>query len=731
MKKFIKGKIRKIIYSSTTGYNVGLFRLKETNDIDMQDFLNKSCTFTGNFVDLDLDSTYVFYGKLHYNEKYGYQYEVIEYKKEELTNKDALYDFLTSGLIKGVGEKTAQGIIDTFGDEALSKIQENYTNLYLIPNMTEKRALNIYDAILKYGDIDKISVELSKYGFNSTEILQIFNKYANSSIDIVKNNPYNLKDIISFDKLDKAYLTFGNPNSVLRVEACFIEVLKRLEYSDGDIYFYKDEIKEELFINFGISISEETFTSIVEILVSKKEIVLEEDRFYLLENYKMEKIIANSLIDIYKMPQKDIPIFETEITKLEKKLKVTYNAEQKDAIRSALENRITVITGGPGTGKSTIVKAITHLYIKMNKIAEKNIGEAIALLAPTGRAAKKLSESTGLNASTIHRYLKWNKDSNEFQVNEFNKNYQRLIIIDEMSMVDMNLFCYLLKGVTSNIQLVLVGDSSQLPSVGAGQVLNDIIASEVFTNCKLNYIYRQSNNSYIPILANEIKNKSLSPDFIEKKDDYNFFSASGQMIRDTITRICQMYITKGLTDRDIQVLAPMYKGLNGIDNINVLLRNLFNPSSSDKKEIRIGEVIYRVGDKVLQLVNDPDKGVYNGDIGYIDSIDTIKIPRESTVIKINFDNNSVLYKKEDMFYVKHAYAISIHKSQGSEFSYVILPICNSYRKMLYNKLIYTGVSRAKKTLVIIGEEEAFKMAIDNDYATNRKTTLKLRILNNI
>ena len=731
MKKFIKGKIRKIIYSSTTGYNVGLFRLKETNDIDMQDFLNKSCTFTGNFVDLDLDSTYVFYGKLHYNEKYGYQYEVIEYKKEELTNKDALYDFLTSGLIKGVGEKTAQGIIDTFGDEALSKIQENYTNLYLIPNMTEKRALNIYDAILKYGDIDKISVELSKYGFNSTEILQIFNKYANSSIDIVKNNPYNLKDIISFDKLDKAYLTFGNPNSVLRVEACFIEVLKRLEYSDGDIYFYKDEIKEELFINFGISISEETFTSIVEILVSKKEIVLEEDRFYLLENYKMEKIIANSLIDIYKMPQKDIPIFETEITKLEKKSKVTYNAEQKDAIRSALENRITVITGGPGTGKSTIVKAITHLYIKMNKIEEKNIGEAIALLAPTGRAAKKLSESTGLNASTIHRYLKWNKDSNEFQVNEFNKNYQRLIIIDEMSMVDMNLFCYLLKGITSNIQLVLVGDSSQLPSVGAGQVLNDIIASEVFTNCKLNYIYRQSNNSYIPILANEIKNKSLSPDFIEKKDDYNFFSASGQMIRDTITRICQMYITKGLTDRDIQVLAPMYKGLNGIDNINVLLRNLFNPSSSDKKEIRIGEVIYRVGDKVLQLVNDPDKGVYNGDIGYIDSIDTIKIPRESTVIKINFDNNSVLYKKEDMFYVKHAYAISIHKSQGSEFSYVILPICNSYRKMLYNKLIYTGVSRAKKTLVIIGEEEAFKMAIDNDYATNRKTTLKLRILNNI
>ena len=203
------------------------------------------------------------------------------------------------------------------------------------------------------------------------------------------------------------------------------------------------------------------------------------------------------------------------------------------------------------------------------------------------------------------------------------------------------------------------------------------------------------------------------------------------LIRDTITRICQMYITKGLTDRDIQVLAPMYKGLNGIDNINVLLRNLFNPSSSDKKEIRIGEVIYRVGDKVLQLVNDPDKGVYNGDIGYIDSIDTIKIPRESTVIKINFDNNSVLYKKEDMFYVKHAYAISIHKSQGSEFSYVILPICNSYRKMLYNKLIYTGVSRAKKTLVIIGEEEAFKMAIDNDYATNRKTTLKLRILNNI
>ena len=731
MKKYIKGKVRKIIYSSTRGYKVGLFRLKETNDIDMQDFLNKSCTFTGSFIDLDFDSTYIFYGKLHYNEKYGYQYDVLEYSKEELTSQEALYDFLTSGIIKGCGEKTAKRIIEEFGDEALSKIQENYTNLLIIPNMTEKRALNIYNAVSKYGDIDKISVELSKYGFNNSEILLIFNKYANNSIEAVKSNPYSLIDIISFDKLDRAYLSFGNPKPLLRLEACLIEVLKRMEYSNGDIYFYEEEIKEALFVNFAITTSNENFLAAVNELVTNKLLIVEDNHYYLYDNYKMEKEIAKSLFDIYKMPKKDIPIFETEIKKLEKTLKVVYNDEQKEAIRSSLENRVTIITGGPGTGKSTIVKAITQLYMKMNKISEDSVGDVIALLAPTGRAAKKLTESTRLNASTIHRYLKWNKDTNEFQVNEFNKNYHKLVIIDEMSMVDTNLFYYLLKGITSNIQLVLVGDSSQLPSVGAGLVLNDIIASEVFANCKLEYIYRQSNNSYIPILANEIKNKSLSFNFTEKKDDYNFFTASGQMIRDTITKICQISLNKGLTDRDIQVLAPMYKGLNGIDNLNIVLRNLFNPASKDKKEIRIGDVVYRVGDKVLQLVNDPDKGVYNGDIGYIESIETIKIPRESTVIKIDFDSNSILYKKEDMFYVKHAYAISIHKAQGSEFAHVIMPICNSYHKMLYNKLIYTGVSRAKKSLIIIGEEEAFKMAIENDYATNRKTTLKLRILNNI
>lgn len=728
---YIKGKIKHLIFESTSGYKVGLIRVKETNDPEMEDFINKSVTFTGYFADLTMDDVYVLEGSLVYTEKYGYQYKVENYHYQEVEGKDAVIEFLASPLVKGCGEKTACDIVETLGEDALKKIKESYTNLLLVPKMTEKKALKIYDSIMKYRQTDEMIVELKNLGFTINEALSIINKYGDETISIVKSNPYCLNELIDFNKLDKVYLNIGTFDDETRIKACLIETIKRLEMADGDTYFSLEEILDGLKRFFSLLPDTSITDKVVEELSVNNDIIVDKDKYYLKTTYEMEYDIAKNLSLINNIPPVEIKEFDTEIIKLQESIDVTYNKEQLLAIKKALENRISIITGGPGTGKTTIIKAITKLYIKIHNLRPDEISSQIALLAPTGRAAKKLAESTGLPASTIHRYLKWNKEANDFQINELNKNFHRLVIVDETSMIDTHLFDALLKGICTNIQLILVGDANQLPSVGPGLILSDLINSAIFTFTPLETIYRQSNNSYIPYLAQEIKNKDLSNDYLTKKDDYNFLNATGSNIRELIKMICERSIKKGLTDKDIQILAPMYKGENGIDHLNEILRDLFNPPDTKKKEIKVGEVTYRVGDKVLQLTNDPNNGVFNGDIGYIKDIVTITVPKKQEAIVIDFDGNKIDYKKEDMNMVKHAYAISIHKSQGSEFPHVIMPITKSYYKMLYNKLIYTGVSRAKKSLVLIGEPYALIMAVNNDYSNQRKTTLKERLLNNI
>lgn len=728
---YIKGKIKHLIFESTSGYKVGLIRVKETNDPEMEDFINKTVTFTGYFADLTMDYVYVLEGSLVYTEKYGYQYKVENYHYQEVEGKDAVIEFLASPLVKGCGEKTACDIVETLGEDALKKIKESYTNLLLVPKMTEKKALKIYDSIMKYRQTDEMIVELKNLGFTINEALSIINKYGDETISIVKSNPYCLNELIDFNKLDKVYLNIGTFDDETRIKACLVETIKRLEMADGDTYFSLEEILDGLKRFFSLLPDTSITEKVVEELSVNNDIIVDKDKYYLKTTYEMECAIAKNLSLINNISPVEIKEFDTEIIKLQESIDVTYNKEQLLAIKKALENRISIITGGPGTGKTTIIKAITKLYIKIHNLRPDEISSQIALLAPTGRAAKKLAESTGLPASTIHRYLKWNKEANDFQINELNKNFHRLVIVDETSMIDTHLFDALLKGICTNIQLILVGDANQLPSVGPGLILSDLINSDVFTFTPLETIYRQSNNSYIPYLAQEIKNKDLSNDYLTKKDDYNFLNATGSNIRELIKMICERSIKKGLTDKDIQILAPMYKGENGIDHLNEILRDLFNPPDTKKKEIKVGEVTYRVGDKVLQLTNDPNNGVFNGDIGYIKDIVTITVPKKQETIVIDFDGNKVDYKKEDMNMVKHAYAISIHKSQGSEFPHVIMPITKSYYKMLYNKLIYTGVSRAKKSLVLIGEPYALIMAVNNDYSNQRKTTLKERLLNNI
>ena len=496
--------------------------------------------------------------------------------------------------------------------------------------------------------------------------------------------------------------------------------MKLLSFTNGDTYYYAEEVKKELLKEFFIELTEDVFNECLDYLEKNSDVVCVEKRIYLKSYYEKEISIAMNLKKIDSKAPKMFYNIDEKLKELEEKLKINYNETQEKAIKGALNNNITIISGGPGTGKTTIINAIVKLYIEKEKLGSADIMETIALLAPTGRAAKKMNSSTGIPAYTIHRYLKWYKDSNEFVYNEFNKTHHKLIIVDEVSMIDVDLFNALLNGINSNIKLILVGDTFQLPSVGPGLVLNELIESDYFNYIPLNQIYRQSDNSYIPFLAKEIKNNDLSEEFLTKKDDYNFVNVDSSNIKKAIMQITNYSLSKGLDERNVQVLAPMYKGDAGIDALNVILQNIYNPSKRNKEEVIYGDFIYREDDKVLQLVNDLDNNVFNGDIGFIERITGNKII-------IDFDGNKVEYEKKDLKNIKHAYAISIHKSQGSEFMHVIMPISTSYYKMLYNKLIYTGVSRAKKSLTLVGDPTAFQRAVNNNYSSSRKTSLKEQI----
>ena len=724
---YIKGKFKKIIFESSngSGYKVGLFRVKEASEDIREDVVNHTITFTGYFYDLVIDENYLFEGQYVNNGKYGYQFQVSSYNHLEIEGRDAVIDFLTSNLVKGCGEKTAEDIVSTLGDDCLNKIKNDKSCLMLVPKMTEKKMESIYNSIIKYQNSDEIIIYLTKLGFTMKDAMKLLNAYGNNIKAIIEDNVYSLIEDVEFKTLDKVFFNIKEETDDNRKRACIIESMKMLTFESGDTYSYIDEIKQTL-INFNIYMSEDEIKNYIEELKHNKEVTVAGDKYFLSSYYNMETYITDSLYEISNMKLKTMTNIDSKITKFSKSNNMEYNKDQTKAIKTALKENITIITGGPGTGKTTIIKAIAGIFIDNHPDSEEQALRELMLLAPTGRAAKRMCDLTGLPAMTIHRYLKWDKLSGKFEFNEHNRHTPKLLIVDEMSMIDTELFSALLKGINHSVRLVIVGDDNQLPSVGPGLILTDLINTECFNHVPLKEIYRQSSTSSIPLLCQSIKNHDLTEDSISRKDDFSFLEVDNHKIKDTISEICKISIKKGIDINNMQILAPMYKGENGIDNLNMMLQNLFNPSNESKTEVRIGEVLYREGDKVLQLVNDPDNNIYNGDIGYIKYIN----PKDKdAILTVNFYGNGVIYKRDDLINIKHAYAITIHKSQGSEFEHIIMPVTMNYGRMLYNKLIYTGVSRAKKSLILIGSPQAFYIASNNDYSLNRKTNLVEKILN--
>ena len=725
----IEGKIRNIIYSGSNGYTVALFRVKKTSSEDMTDFLNRTITISGSFINPNQEDTYVLTGAYVDHPRYGFQFRVDSYDKSTPSDEDSLIEFLSSSLVKGCGEKTAKLIVENLGLDAINIIKNNPERLYEIKGIRESTLNKIYLSICSYTNADDTLTYLKKLGFQVSDASTLYNKYGDGIKEIIKDSFYSLIDLISFNKLDQIYQNNFDSNSDVRIYACILESVKELDIQTGNTFHSKIAIYEYFLKRFNINIPFDKFTKYINVLIKKEELINDEEDIYYKDSYEDENIISNKLYRISKNGIQD----KIPFSRIEDDIKfdnIIYNDEQREAIKTALNNPITIISGGPGVGKTTIIKAIVNAFMSFYHLTKMDALSKIALLAPTGRAAKKLATSTLMPAQTIHRFLKWNKETDNFQINEYNPSMQSLVIVDEVSMLDNHLFASLLSGLTSHIKLVLVGDVFQLPSVGSGQILNDLIETNKFPYIFLKQIYRQSENSYIPYLARDIKNIDINDNLFERKDDYSFIDVPIQNIKSTIKKICERSKEKNISENDIQILAPMYKGENGIDNLNIIMQDFFNPKDESKKEITYGYVTYRENDKVLQQINNPDCNVFNGDIGYIRKIEKKKEKIVKDVITIDFDGNMVEYSKEDLSMIKHAYAITIHKSQGSEFPHVIMPVCHSYNKMLYNKLIYTGVSRAKKSLIVLGEKSSFIHAIENDYSTNRKTGLKKKILNN-
>ena len=717
---YIKGIFIQDIYTNpSNGYTVGLIRVRESSD---EEVVNSVLTFTGTFDELKYRQVYLMNGNFVNHSKYGRQFQVDTYELVLPTDEEEIIEFLSSDLFP-IGEKTAEKIVKKLGKDTINIILNNPYVLDDIPRLTESKKEKIVETLNEYQATSNIVIELNKLGFSSKNSLAILKKYSTNSMKIIKENIYDLKDDIDipFDELDKIALNYGYElNDERRLEALTINVMNTLTFNNGDTYLYLDEMYEYI-AKLTDNMDKDTFEYILIKLSKFGKIKIDKDRYYLTEFYEAEYYIVDRIVKLNELKRRKLPRLEAKINALELLTGITYDESQREAIMKALNNNLTIITGGPGTGKTTIVRCIVKLLVELLNVKP----EKIALLAPTGRAARKLMETTGLPGSTIHKYLKWDKDANMFQINEYNPNKEEYIIVDESSMIDTILMESLLKGTLLSAKFIFVGDYYQLPSVSQGQVLKDLIDSGCIDTIKLNKLYRQSEDSYINNLAYEIKNKEITENFLSKYDDYNFITCRDEEVLETIKDIVRRAIDKGYTEKDIQVLAPIYKTINGIDSLNKVLQNIMNPKSSKKNEITSGETIYREGDKILQLVNDSDNYISNGDIGYIESIiSAAKSKSKKNELVINFDGTRVTYTPKDFINITHGYAISVHKSQGGEFKMVIMPFSKSFKRMLYNKLVYTAVTRAKQSLILVGDPNSFIYGIKNDYIDLRKTTIK-------
>ncbi|MBE7074765.1 MAG: ATP-dependent RecD-like DNA helicase [Clostridiales bacterium] len=730
----INGTIEEIIFrNDDNGYTVAVLSHKDNG-------FDEYTTIVGILPDARVGQCLKLEGKI-INSKYGKQFSFTNAEIVYPSSISGIKKYLSSGLIKGIGPVTAGLIVDEFKNDTLTIIEYSPDKLAKIKGISKNKALQISQA---YNDIKKMQnsvMFLQEYNISTNMAIKIFNTYGDKTIEYVKTNPYKLvEDIkgIGFLTADTIAKNMGiASNSMFRIRAGIVHCLEENCEKNGNTFLYKDMLLKDSAMLLGLNLEanqekiEEAlvnmgFDKLISMFRNKqgREIVM------LTQYYFVESAIAQKLAKLNLTAKTTNKDFSKPINIFEQLNKICFDEQQKSAIENSLKAGVSVITGGPGTGKTTIVKCILNIL--------EQEGEKVILLAPTGRASKRLSESTGRTAKTIHRGLEINfkDEKSTFVHNERNPLEANAVIVDEVSMVDAHLMNSLLKALASDCKLILVGDKDQLPSVGAGNVLSDILASKIIQVSYLTKIFRQDEKSLIVSNAHLINNGEMP---IIDNTSNDFFFESQQEPIDIKNSIIGL-ITKRLPTftklepSKIQVLAPLKAGASGVESLNNSLQEIINPLSPGRREIHIGKTILREGDKVMQTSNNYDltwtrkigllteegSGVFNGDIGYVDRI----FPGSDEIIVLFEDGRVCTYQKPDAEDLTLAYAITIHKSQGSEFDVVVIPIIAGPSIILTRNLIYTAITRAKKLVVLVGSKKNLARMVTNKYTAERLTMLK-------
>ncbi|MDN6161496.1 MAG: ATP-dependent RecD-like DNA helicase, partial [Atopostipes sp.] len=699
---------------------------------------------TGSFGRIQESASYKFYGNFTNHPKYGLQFNAKKYETSQPSTSKALISYLSGSSFKGIGKKSAERVVDKLGLQCIDRIVEDSEVLNQVEKLSQKQKNTIKDVVTAEYGMQKVILSLNKYGIDNKLAYRIYGKYKEETHDIIKENPYQLtRDIegISFNRADAIAEKLDiAPDAPERIQAGILNVLYNLSNNTGDTYSRKEALisntineleKSQVFL-----IDKELVENNLDELLNDQLVYEDEGRYSLASLYYAEWSIVNSLENLLSEENEKIAndTFNQKIKMLEKELGIQYGKSQKEAIKSALESSMFILTGGPGTGKTTVLEGIVHLFAELNDLSldpysYKDRSFPILLAAPTGRAAKRMKETTELPASTIHRMLGLTADEEDLLIDNEYRLEGDLLIIDEMSMVDTFLANQLFSSIPTGMKVILVGDQDQLPSVGPGQVFRDLIESNTIPQKELVEIYRQDDGSSIIELSHEIKNDRLPADLLERKPDRNFFPAQTDNAVMVIEKIVEKAIERGYTSNDIQVLAPMYKGIAGINLLNERLQEIFNPNDGTRTEVKYMNQVYRIGDKVLQLQNDPENNVFNGDIGVIVSISKANQSGIKTdEIIVDFDSNEVSYLRSDWNKITLAYCCSIHKAQGSEYDIVILPMLSSYGRMLKKDLLYTAITRASDSLSLVGEPKAFISSLQSQQNL-RNTSLKERLQN--
>ncbi|GAA0485517.1 ATP-dependent RecD-like DNA helicase [Alkalibacterium sp. s-m-22] len=737
---FVTGEVLSIYYSNPSNfYKVMLISVNESSDT----LKEKELVITGNFGQIQEGDQYKFIGKWTDHPKYGVQFQSIKYLKEKPSSEEAIVAYLSSPRFKGIGKKSAQAVVNHLGIHCIDRILEDESVLDTIPELNSKKRQQLITVLDKEQGMQKIIIALNDFGLSNQLAYKVYQRFEGNTLSTIQKNPYILIEEIEgigFNRADAIAEEMGiEGDSLERIKAGILYTLEEQTMKSGDTF-----VDAEYLLKHTIEILEKSrpflinpdkVAEVVIELVEDQAVIKDETRFYLPSLYASEWGIANAfdrLLDEGTDDEDDKRI-DKAIDEFEFRRSIALGDSQKKAVRDALKSPVFVLTGGPGTGKTTVLEVIVSVFAELNELSldpDDYSGQPfpVLLAAPTGRAAKRMKETTGLPASTIHRLLGLTGSDDEEELQESEKVLKgSLLIIDEMSMVDTWLAYQLLKAVPDDMKVIMVGDKDQLPSVGPGQVLKDILDSNVVPFQELTDIYRQGIDSSIVTLAHEIKKGALPEDFSEKKQDRNFFTCSTQKVQDVVTLLVSKAIEKGYTSQQIQVLAPIYKGAAGINELNKLLQNLFNPGSKRKKEVKQPDGVYRVGDKVLQLVNDPERNVFNGDMGYIVGIVSAKESElNAEELVIDFDGTEVSYPRAEWNKITLAYCCSVHKSQGSEYDMVILPLVFGYGRMLKKDIVYTAITRASQTLLLCGERRAFEKSI-TEHTTSRQTSLAMRL----